>query len=1206
MPQDLEPCLARLGVTPEDKPSFVKEINAIDDVETLRQLVIRKERERQSIANDLDVAARLGLVISETNEAIHIKLAHLERENQMLRDDLQLHTSCRCQDADKMSRFHDDLNTALPTPSSDEDHIQLTQELDQARRELTKFRKEMDGLSAQLNDMASEMVDSRARVSMYAKRLAEVEHKLATTREMNTNLQLLLERALTNQKQSSSNTSHLVKNIQTDLSRIVAENDQLRARIAELEHQQLECEERLTAMVAQAKEYASLLEQAQDIIHNLSEPRLSDDDSLSNGLSTASSAWDNSVASKDTEITKGAVFSAEFRHEMQKEIERNLTLRNEIRHRIITAESITADRKKSQEGLKYLLSDYDNGSVSLSTSTSSSTVSTLFSSSKKDRVANDTDYGSVTSVATSQTGPSTSVPINTLRPANFLTGFNSFSSDGLGMGTMPATSFITRGIPPRAAPDMNDKDSESSEDEWIISSTATESDIPKLKARTKPKLSAAAIRTVRAALPRSALLTAKATTSKPLPPSPVPSTAAVDANYLSNEELAEICKTMDAQRLVTRLVDVYKNSETYLCIREIETPPFYIEARMVNQLDECGDPCSFIVQFLQRLALHFAHHTDNKDFSAKFRRLLAQALLNALDRFLTMAPSKLKQHRSQQEEPDLISFQDTPKEEEEENDEKMDEGANDDDDSSDEENHDHDDNEVDEDESMPIISLAQLIDVSPEVTIKYTLSRKHQEACIGLLYSIPTPILVYYALNVFQLVPLLSEGGEFQDDGVRLCQQLIHHANYNEAVLCMQKLNLYNQFKIETLAEQFFMYGQGAMLALYVGPRPDLQRKLLHFIDTQLRYNFTGSLEIISEDILKSTEPEEDMMLPLQRLKDRRFQKEMINCGKRLVQDMQLPERESYFLWLSQRYGSLRWLVAQRAKQQMDENDYSIAGSSNFNGLIELVASEDPALAKLAIKELIDVGDNIAPAFFAAKLHQQHFFCRYQTLPLQDRLVGSIKGEQLSRHRSSFSPSKHSDSGSPTPVIYYTMPPHVQVIFVETYESLMHMDEILRQSHLIGLDTEWVPQFARNRPIKTALMQIASHNGYAFLLDLTIMHHSWNAPLWLMTKDILQRLFENSDIIKLAYDFDGDFATLAVSIPSLKDWKVAGLHDFKTLRSYPPGCKDPQGLPIAGGLGGVVSTFLNVKMNKKQQLSNWEQRPLSEEQIQYAGKEKKD
>jgi hypothetical protein len=41
----------------------------------------------------------------------------------------------------------------------------------------------MDGLSAQLNDMASEMVDSRSKVSLYAKKLGKIKrvyHSLST------------------------------------------------------------------------------------------------------------------------------------------------------------------------------------------------------------------------------------------------------------------------------------------------------------------------------------------------------------------------------------------------------------------------------------------------------------------------------------------------------------------------------------------------------------------------------------------------------------------------------------------------------------------------------------------------------------------------------------------------------------------------------------------------------------------------------------------------------------------------------------------------------------------------------------------------------------------------------------------------------------------------------------------------------------------
>lgn len=84
---------------------------------------------------------------------------------------------------------------------------------------------------------------------------------------------------------------------------MVSENDQLRARIAELEHQQLEGEEKLADMVAQAKEYAIRLQQAQDTIHNLSEPKLQDEDERNPIMSTSLSVSTQSDV-KETEITK--------------------------------------------------------------------------------------------------------------------------------------------------------------------------------------------------------------------------------------------------------------------------------------------------------------------------------------------------------------------------------------------------------------------------------------------------------------------------------------------------------------------------------------------------------------------------------------------------------------------------------------------------------------------------------------------------------------------------------------------------------------------------------------------------------------------------------------------------------------------------------------------------------------------------------------
>jgi hypothetical protein len=54
----------------------MKEIFAISDVHKLHEIIMEKEREKQHMASDLDMAARLGLAISEANEELQAKVYH--------------------------------------------------------------------------------------------------------------------------------------------------------------------------------------------------------------------------------------------------------------------------------------------------------------------------------------------------------------------------------------------------------------------------------------------------------------------------------------------------------------------------------------------------------------------------------------------------------------------------------------------------------------------------------------------------------------------------------------------------------------------------------------------------------------------------------------------------------------------------------------------------------------------------------------------------------------------------------------------------------------------------------------------------------------------------------------------------------------------------------------------------------------------------
>lgn len=76
---------------------------------------------------------------------------------------------------------------------------------------------------------------------------------------------------------------------------------------------------------------------------------------------------------------------------------------------------------------------------------------------------------------------------------------------------------------------------------------------------------------------------------------------------------------------------------------------------------------------------------------------------------------------------------------------------------------------------------------------------------------------------------------------------------------------------------------------------------------------------------------------------------------------------------------------------------------------------------------------------------------------------------------------------------------------------------------------------------------------------------------------------------------------LSKTFPDISEISLESFIDLANLNSCIPD-KSETSFPLAGGgLTGVVETFLNRSLNKKQQISNWEQRPLSFEQAVYAG-----
>ena len=112
-------------------------------------------------------------------------------------------------------------------------------------------------------------------------------------------------------------------------------------------------------------------------------------------------------------------------------------------------------------------------------------------------------------------------------------------------------------------------------------------------------VSPATIRTIRASLPpHSNSSTTTTTTASSSSSSLANRQNQTTTAYITPEDLDQFCQNSDSQGFVQKLVETYKNAETYLQIREIETQKLAIDARLCDHLIECPDPGAFVLVYI--------------------------------------------------------------------------------------------------------------------------------------------------------------------------------------------------------------------------------------------------------------------------------------------------------------------------------------------------------------------------------------------------------------------------------------------------------------------------------------------------------------------------------------------------------------------------------------------------------------------------------
>ncbi|XP_046394655.1 exonuclease mut-7 homolog isoform X2 [Ischnura elegans] len=187
-------------------------------------------------------------------------------------------------------------------------------------------------------------------------------------------------------------------------------------------------------------------------------------------------------------------------------------------------------------------------------------------------------------------------------------------------------------------------------------------------------------------------------------------------------------------------------------------------------------------------------------------------------------------------------------------------------------------------------------------------------------------------------------------------------------------------------------------------------------------------------------------------------------------------------------------------------------------------------------------------------------------------------------------------------VDFYRLPlDERNVIFVDDPNGFKRLlEDLTKGIDLIGLDCEWKPSFTSQKNC-VAVMQLATWRRI-YLLDVIALSEGC-AQYWVEFND---SILENGKITKLGFDITADKSMVLESLPPLKGfagstfldlasiWHVLVFnHSFK----FPTKAVKEES---SKGLSHLVYLCFGKTLDKSDQFSNWEKRPLRSSQMVYA------